>query len=67
MKKKHRGTGQIRRTVNDNETVKIQINSGEDSTLYIINTKLKVRFVGQKKKHLKISEISSSALAKCSK
>ena len=45
--------------------VKKYINSGED---YSISTRLnlKTRFLGHKKKSIKISEMSSSILLKCS-
>ena len=54
----------IRRALNDNQMVK-NINSGEG---YLINTRLnsKIRFLGQKKKRIRISEMSSSILVECS-
>ena len=55
----------IRRTINDNQMVKKYLNSGKD---YSINTSLnlKIRFLGLKKKRIKISEMSSSILVKSS-
>ena len=46
-------------------SVKKYINSGKD---YLINTRLnlKIRFLRQKKKRIKITEMSSSILLKCS-
>ena len=53
----------IPRAVNDNETVEMSINPDED---YSISTKLnkKIRFAGQKKKRIKVFEMSCSILVK---
>ena len=57
----------IRKAVNDNQMVKKYINSGKDySTNAGLNLKVKFRFLGQKQKCTKISEISPSILKKSS-
>ena len=50
----------IRRSVNGNQMIKKYINSGEDCSINRLN--LKIRFLGQKKKHIKINEMSFSML-----
>ena len=56
----------IRRAVNNNQMVKY-INSGKDYSINTrLNLKIKIRFLGQKQKLMKISDMSSSILAKCS-
>ena len=50
----------ILRSINGNQMVKKYINSGEDYSITRLN--LKIRFLGQKKKRIKISEISFSIL-----
>ena len=55
----------MRRSVNDNQMVKKYINSGEDYSTNTTRLNLKIRFLGQKKKRIKISEMSSSILLKC--
>ena len=60
---RHWANFKIRRSVNDNQMVKKYKNSGEDHS---INTRLnlKIRFLGQKKKRIKIRETSSSIFLK---
>ena len=55
------------RSVNDNQIVKKYINSDKDYSINTrLNSKIKIRFLGQKQKRIKISEMSSSILVKCS-
>ena len=49
----------LRRTVHDNKIVKKYIDSGKDySTNARLNLKIKIRFLRQKQKRIKISEMS---------
>ena len=49
----------LRRTVHDNKIVKKYIDSGKDySTIARLNLKIKIRFLRQKQKRIKISEMS---------
>ena len=55
------------RSVNDNQIVKKYINSDKDYSINTrLNSKIKIRFLGQKQESIKISEMSSSILVKCS-
>ena len=55
----------IRKSVNGDQMIKKYINCGEDYSINI-RLNLKIRFLGHKKKRIKISEMSSSILLKCS-